>query len=112
MAYKQCSSSGIASSWFSRPHGSYKNGGYGFVSAFKKHISSQKTAYYTEAEAPALTEKNSENIRRYALKVQQIIEKGYCNEYAATNNPKCKENNQKTERLCTKTASQTHIGCY
>ena len=91
MAYIQCSLSGIALSWFLRLHESYKNDWSAFVSAFKKQFSSQKTAYYAQVEAQALTKKDTENVRHYALKVQQLVEKGWYNESAATINLKCNE---------------------
>ena len=105
MAYIQCSLSGIALSWFLRLHESYKNDWSAFVSAFKKQFSSQKTAYYAQVEAQALTKKDTESVRHYALKVQQLVEKGWYNESAATINLKCNENiytrfTKETERFC------------
>ena len=40
--------SGIASSWFLRIHETYQNDWSAYAFAFKKHLSSQKTAYYRQ----------------------------------------------------------------
>ena len=91
MAYIQCSSSGVALGWFLRLHESYKNDWSTLVSAFKKQFSSQKTAYYAQVEAQALMKKDTQSVRHYAMKVQQLVEKGWYNESAATINLKCNE---------------------
>ena len=62
-----------------------------FVQAFKKQFSSQKNAYYAQVEALNLTKKDNETVRHFALKVQQLVEKGWCNENASTINLKCNE---------------------
>ena len=49
-----------------------------------KHFSPQKTAHDAQIEAPCLTKKETENVRLYALKVQPLVEKGWCNWFAAT----------------------------
>ena len=57
----------------------------------KNIFSSQKTAYYAQVEAQNLTKKDTESVRHYALKVQQLVEKGWYNESAATIVLKCNE---------------------
>ena len=69
----------------------YKQGWQAFVQAFKKPISSQKNAYYVQVEALNLTKKDNEIVRHFAPKVQQLVEKGWCNENASTNNLKFKK---------------------
>ena len=59
------------------------------VQAFKKQFSSQKIAYYAQVKALNLTKKDNETVRHFALKVQQLVEKGWCNENASTINLKC-----------------------
>ena len=49
--------------------------------------------------------KDNETVRNFALRVQQLFKKGWCNENAATINLKNNENlykriTQKTERFC------------
>ena len=50
-------------------------------------MSSQKNAYYTQVEALTLVKKDNE-IRHFTLKVQQLVEKGWCYENAYTINLK------------------------
>ena len=52
---------------------------------------SQKTAYYAKVEALALTKKENEIVRHFALRVQQLVKKGWCNESPASINLKCNE---------------------
>ena len=54
----------------------------------KKQFSSQKTAYYAQVEAMSLMKKDNKTVRHFALKVQQLVGKGWCNENAATINLK------------------------
>ena len=61
------------------------------VQAFKKQFSSQKSAYYAQVEALNLSKKDIETVRHFALKVQQLVEKGWCNENPSTINLKCNE---------------------
>ena len=42
-------------------------------------------------EALNLSKKHNETVRHFALKVQQLVEKGWCNENASTINLKCNE---------------------
>ena len=91
MAYIQCSLSGIASNWFLQLPESYKNDSSAFVSAFKKQFSSRKIAYYAQIKAVALMKNETESIRHCHPKVQQFVEKGWCNESAATINLNCNE---------------------
>ena len=91
MAFIQCSLTGTALSWYIRLNDTYKNDWHAFVQAFKKQFSSQKNAYYAQVEALNLTKKDNETVRHSALKVQQLVEKGWCNENASTINLKCNE---------------------
>ena len=91
MAFIQCSLTGTALSWYIRLNDTYKHDWHAFVQAFKKQFSSQKNAYYAQVEALNLTKKDNETVRHFALKVQQLIEKGWCNENASTINLKCNE---------------------
>ena len=91
MAFIQCSLTGTALSWYIRLHDTYKHDWHAFVQAFKKQFSSQKNAYYAQVEALNLTKKDNETVRHFALKVQQLVEKGWCNENASTINLKCNE---------------------
>ena len=47
-----------------------------FVQLFKKQFSSQKTAYYSHVKAMSPMKKDNETIRNFALRVQQLVEKG------------------------------------
>ena len=58
----------------------------------KKQFSFQKTAYYAQVEAMSLRKKDNETVRHFALRVQQLVKKGWCNESAATINLKNTEN--------------------
>ena len=91
MAFIQCSLTGTALSWYIRLKDTYKHDWHAFVQAFKKQFSSQKNAYYAQVEALNLTKKDNETVRHFALKIQQLVEKGWCNENASTINLKCNE---------------------
>ena len=91
MAFIQCSLTGTALSWYIRLNDTYKHDWHAFVQAFKKQFSSQKNAYYAQVEALNLTKKDNETVRHFALKVQQLVEKGWCNENTSTINLKCNE---------------------
>ena len=80
MAFIQCSLTGTALSWYIRLNDTYKLYWHAFVQAFKKQFSSQKNAYYAQVEVLNLTKKDNETVRHFALKVQQLVEKGWCNE--------------------------------
>ena len=80
MAFIQCSLTGTALSWYIRLNDTSKHDWHAFVQAFKKQFSSQKNAYYVQVEALTLTKKDNETVRHFALKVQQLVEKGWCNE--------------------------------
>ena len=69
----------------------YKQDWSAFVQAFKKQFSSQKNAYYAQVEALTLVKKDIETVRHFALKVQRLVEKSWCNENASTINVKCNE---------------------
>ena len=51
---------------------------------FKKQFSSQKTDYFAQVEAMSLMKKDNEAVRRFVLRVQQLVKKGWCNESAST----------------------------
>ena len=91
MAYIQCSLTGTALDWYTNLHISYKQQWNSFVQLFKKQFSSQKTAYYAQVEAMSLMKKDNETVRHFALRVQQLVKKGWCNENAATVNLKKNE---------------------
>ena len=91
MAYIQCSLTGRALDWYTNLHISYKQQWNSFVQIFKKQFSSQKTAYYAQVEAMSLMKKDNETVRHFALRVQQLVKKGWCNENAATINLKNNE---------------------
>ena len=86
MAYIQCSLIGTALDWYNSLHISYKQQWNSFVQLFKKQFSSQKTAYYAQVEAMSLMKKDNETVRHFAVRVQQLVTKGWCNENAATIN--------------------------
>ena len=83
MAFLQCSLIGTALDWYTNLHMSSKQQWNSFVQLFKK-ISSLKTAYYAQVEAMSLMKKDNETVRHFALRVQQLVKKGSCNENAAT----------------------------
>ena len=91
MAFIQCSLTGTALSWYIRLNDTYKQDWHAFVKAFKKRFSSQKNAYYAQVEPLNFSKKDNETVRHFALKVQQLVEKGWCNENASTINLKCIE---------------------
>ena len=92
MALIQCSLTDRAHSWYICLNDTYKQEWSStFVQAFKKQFSSQKNAYYAQAEALTFVKKDKETERHFALKVQQIVEKSWCNENASTINLKCTE---------------------
>ena len=91
MAFIQCSLPGTAFSWYIRLNVTFKQDWHAFVQPFKQQFSSQKNAYYAQVEALNLSKKDNETVRHFALKVQQLAEKGWCNENASTINRKCNE---------------------
>ena len=98
MAFIHCSLTGTALSWYIRLNDTYKHDWHAFVQAFKKQFSSQKNAYYVQVEALNITKKDNETVRHFALKIHQLVEKGWCNEIhyeiqvgASTINLKCNE---------------------
>ena len=91
MVFIKCSLTATALSWYIRLNDTYKQDWHAFVQAFKKQFSSQKNAYYAQVEALNLRKKKNETVRHFALKVQQLVEKGWCNENASTINFKCNE---------------------
>ena len=56
-----------------------------------KHFSSQKNAYSAQFEALTLVKKDDETVRHFALKAQQIVEKGWCNGNASTITSNCND---------------------
>ena len=91
MAFIQCFLTGTALSWYIRLNDTYKHDWHAFVQAFKKQFSSQKNVYYAQVEALNLTKKDNETVRLFAPKVQQLVEKGWCNENASSIDLKCNE---------------------
>ena len=91
MAFIQWSLIGTALSWYTRLNDTYKQDGHAFVQEFKKQFSSQKNAYGAQVEALSFVKNDNETVRHFALKVQQLVEKGWCNENASTINLKCNE---------------------
>ena len=79
MAFIQYSLTGRALSWYVRLNDTQKQDWHAFVQAFKKQICSQKNAYYAQFEALNLSKNDSETVRHFPLKVQQLVEKGWCN---------------------------------
>ena len=93
MAYIQCSLIGTALDWYTNLLISYKQQWNSFVHLFKKQFSSQKTAYYAQVEVRtmSLMKKDNETVRHFALRVPQLVKKGWCIENAATINLKNNE---------------------
>ena len=91
MAFIQCSLTGTALSWYIRLNDTYKQDWHAFVQAFKNNFP-LKNALYAQVEASILTKKDNETVRHFALKVQQLVERGWCNENASTFNLECNEN--------------------
>ena len=87
----KCSLTGTALSWYIRLNDTYKQDWHALEQSFKKQFSSQKNAYYAQVEAFNLSKKDNETVRHFALKVQQLVEKGWCKENASTINLKCNE---------------------
>ena len=56
-----------------------------FCTIVQKTICISKTAYYAQVEAMSLIKKNK-TARHFALREQQLVKKGWCNENAATIN--------------------------
>ena len=88
MTFIQCSLIGTALDWYTNLHISYKQQWNSFVQLCKKQFTSQKTAYYAQVEAMSLMKKDNETVRHFALRVQQLVKKGWCNESASTINLK------------------------
>ena len=91
MACIQCSIPGTALDWYTNLHISYKQQWNSFVQLFKKQFSSQKTAYHAQVEAMSLMKKDKGTVRNFALRVQQLVKKGWCNKNAAIINLKNNE---------------------
>ena len=91
MAFIQCSLTGTALSWYIRLNDTYKQDWHAFVQTFKKQFFYQKNAYYAQVEALNLSKNDNKTVRHFALKVQQLVEKGWCNKNASIINLKCTE---------------------
>ena len=91
MAFIRCSLTGTALSWYICLNDTYEQDWSAFVQAFKKQFSSRKNAFYAQVEALTIVKKDNETVRHFALKVQQLVKKGWCNENASTINLKCNE---------------------
>ena len=50
----------------------------------KKTIFFLKNSFYAQVEAMSLMKKDNETVRHFALRVQQLVKKGWCNENAAS----------------------------
>ena len=50
----------------------------------QKTIFLSKTAYYAQVEAMSLMKEDNGTVRHFAHRVQQLVEKGWCNGNAAT----------------------------
>ena len=57
----------------------------------KNNFPHKKNVYYAQVEALNLTKKDNETVRHFALKVQQLVERGWFNENLSTINLKCNE---------------------
>ena len=99
MAFIQCSLTGTALSWYICLNDTYKQEWSAFVQAFKKQFSSQKNAYYEQVEALTLVKNDNETVRHFALKVQQLVEKGWSNGDASTINLNCNESFTKGRKI-------------
>ena len=66
----------------------------------------KKTAYYAHAEAMSLMKTDNETVGHFALRVPQLVKKGWCNENAATRN--LKNNEIFTKRLTKKLKDFAH----
>ena len=77
MAYIQCSLTGTALDWYSNLHISYKQ------------------QWKSIVQLLSLMKKDNETVRHFALRVQQLVKKGWCNENAATINLKKMKSLQK-----------------
>ena len=63
-----------------------------FCTSFPKAILFSKNAYCAQLETLNLSKRDDETVRHFALKVQQLVEKGWCNANASTINLKCNGN--------------------
>ena len=106
MAYIHCSLIGTALDWYTNLHISKKQQWNSFVKLFKKQFSSQKTAYYAQVEAMSLMKKDNETVRHFAIRKQQLVKKGWCDESEATIN--LKNNEIFTKRLPKKLKDFAH----
>ena len=68
----------VALDWYTNLLISYKQQWNSFVQLFKKQFSSQKTAYYAQV-CISLTKNDNETVRHFALRVQKLGKKGWCN---------------------------------
>ena len=91
MLFVQCFLTGTVLSWYIHLNDTYKQDWHASLQAFIKQFSSQKNACYAQVEALNLVKKDNETVRHFALKNQQLVETGWCNEKASTINPKCNE---------------------
>ena len=91
MTFIQCSLTATALTWYIRLSDTYTQDYSAFLQAFKKQFSSQTNAYYAQVEDITFVKKDNETLRHFALKVQPLVETGWCNENVSTINPKCNE---------------------
>ena len=106
MAHIQCSLIGTALDWYTNLHIANKQQWKSFVQLFKKQFSSQKTALLCTSRSHVTHEKDNETVRLFALRVQQLVKKGWCNESASTIN--LKNNGIFTKRLPKKLKDFAH----
>ena len=91
MVFIQSFLNDTALSWYIRLHDTYKQDSHALYKHLKNNFHHKKNAYYGQVEALNLVKKDNDTGRHFALKVQQLIEKSWCNENASTINLKCYE---------------------
>ena len=75
MAFKKCSLTGTALSWYIRLNDTYKEDWSAFVQAFKKQYSSQKKAYYAQVEAFTFVKKTMKQFTILHYKFNKWLKK-------------------------------------
>ena len=80
MAFIHCSCTGTGVSSHILLNDTYEEDWSVFVQAFKEQFSPQKNAHYAQVEAVTLAKMDKKTVRHFALKVQQLVEKCWCNE--------------------------------
>ena len=67
------------------------NKGIHLYNCSKNNSHLKKTAYHAQVETMSLMKKDNETVLHFALRVQQLVKKGWCNESASTINLKNNE---------------------